>query len=167
MRIESADPDAGEPAWHPVHTAWNRERRVIEELEERGFQVACPLRTVGSAHRLRQVPLFRGYVFAQGPFDSDRELKLLGVPGVVARESRPLSSGELRMLFRLCSEDRIEEVIDLRGTGIEEPVGTPSESALRKDCITLRGERRKVVDVSPLGACLLRRTQRAPHGADG
>lgn len=74
-----------EPRWYAAYTCANHEKRIAQQLEERGIEHFLPL--YETVHRWRdrrmrlKVPLFPGYVFVRLPL-RDR-LRVLTVPSVV------------------------------------------------------------------------------------
>ncbi|MCI0446487.1 UpxY family transcription antiterminator [bacterium] len=80
--------------WFAVYTRPRHEKKVAEQLTNKGIQVFLPLRTVISHWKDRrkevQFPLFTGYVFVHIVLE-DR-LSVLRIPGVVqfvASEGKP------------------------------------------------------------------------------
>src|SRR5713226_10151021 len=73
-----------EPRWYAASTFSNHEKRVGEQLRERGVEHFLPLydsvRRWKDRRVLLQLPLFPGYVFVRLPLRE--RLKVLQVPGV-------------------------------------------------------------------------------------
>ncbi|MBU6157948.1 MAG: UpxY family transcription antiterminator [Bacteroidetes bacterium] len=55
--------------WYAVYTRPNREKRIAEQLSQRGVVVYCPLQKVirqwSDRKKTLEIPAFRGYVFVQ------------------------------------------------------------------------------------------------------
>ena len=82
--------------WFAVYTRPRHEKKVAEQLSNKGIQVFLPLRTVISHWKDRrkevQFPLFTGYVFVH--IVLDERLSVLRIPGVVqfvASEGKPVA----------------------------------------------------------------------------
>jgi transcription antitermination factor NusG len=82
--------------WFAVYTRPRHEKKVAQQLSNKGIQVFLPLRTVISNWKDRrkevQFPLFTGYVFVHIVLE-DR-LSVLRIPGVVqfvASEGKPVA----------------------------------------------------------------------------
>jgi transcription termination/antitermination protein NusG len=89
-------PDIMPNEWFAVYTRPRHEKKVAEQLTNKGIQVFLPLRTVISHWKDRrkevQFPLFTGYVFVHIVLE-DR-LSVLRIPGVVqfvASEGKPVA----------------------------------------------------------------------------
>lgn len=84
-----------EPRWYAAYTCANHEKRIAQQLEERGVDHFLPLyETVRrwKDRRMRlHIPLFPGYVFVRLPL-RDR-LRVLTIPSIV----RLVSFGDLPM----------------------------------------------------------------------
>jgi transcription antitermination factor NusG len=80
-----AEPDPAAP-WFALYTRSRFEKRVADQLDRKRVPVFLPLRM--EVHRWQdryqkvEVPMFRGYLFAQFP-DSRERLDVLKTPGVV------------------------------------------------------------------------------------
>lgn len=78
--------DAGEP-WYALYTRSRFEKQVAEQLERKRLPVFLPLRM--EVHRWQdryqkvEVPMFRGYLFAQFAADSGERTAILRTAGVV------------------------------------------------------------------------------------
>ena len=55
--------------WYAVYTRPNREKRIAEQLAQRGVVVYCPIQKVvrqwSDRKKMLEIPAFRGYVFVQ------------------------------------------------------------------------------------------------------
>jgi len=80
------------PRWFVIASQSQAERRALDHLQQQGYEVFLPLRTVRRCHhhvmRTLEVPLFAGYLFTQ--FDAHREpwrpiLSTLGVYAMLRR----------------------------------------------------------------------------------
>ncbi len=100
--------------WFAVYTRPRHEKKVAQQLSEKGINVFLPLRTVVSTWKDRrkqvQFPLFGGYVFVHIVME-DR-LGVLRMPGVVqfvSIEGKPVP----------IPEDQIEAVRQLVNSGLK------------------------------------------------
>lgn len=82
--------------WFAVYTRPRHEKKVAEQLSNKGIQVFLPLRTVISHWKDRRkevrFPLFTGYVFVH--IVLEERLSVLRIPGVVqfvASEGKPVA----------------------------------------------------------------------------
>src|SRR5271154_2545633 len=82
----NTEPDPAAP-WFALYTRSRFEKQVAEQLERKRLPVFLPLRM--EVHRWQdryqkvEVPMFRGYVFAQFPMDSAERVAVLRTTGVV------------------------------------------------------------------------------------
>jgi transcription termination/antitermination protein NusG len=71
--------------WYAVYTCSNREKKVAEEISQRGIENYLPTYRAARRWSDRRIqldmPLFQGYLFVH--FDLSDRLKVLQVPGVV------------------------------------------------------------------------------------
>jgi transcription termination/antitermination protein NusG len=81
---EDFAPEAAQAQWYAVYTRANHERRVAQELAERGVEHFLPQYQSRREWKDREVelslPLFPGYVFVRMALES--KLRVLQVPGV-------------------------------------------------------------------------------------
>jgi transcription antitermination factor NusG len=109
-------PEYFEARWYAAYTAARHEKRVAEQLRERGIESFLPL--YSSVRRWKdrrvrlQLPLFPGYVFVHTPLaERLRVLQLPGVVRMVGFNGLPvaLPDSEIEALRRgLADERRVE-----------------------------------------------------------
>ena len=73
-------------AWYAVQTRSRHEKKVADEIEDKGIQSFLPLVTRlhkwSDRHKQVQLPLFPGYVFVNTSSDASERVSVLRTPGV-------------------------------------------------------------------------------------
>src|SRR5690348_15829642 len=73
-------------AWYAVQTRSRHEKKVAEEIEEKGIRSFLPLVTRvhkwSDRQKQVQLPLFPGYVFVQAGTGAEERISVLRTPGV-------------------------------------------------------------------------------------
>ncbi len=76
----------GEAAWYAVQTRSRHEKRVAEDIEEKGIPSFLPLVTRlhkwSDRQKQVQLPLFPGYVFVRATAAASERISVLRTPGV-------------------------------------------------------------------------------------
>jgi transcription antitermination factor NusG len=80
-------PVASGPAWYPLQTRYQCERKVDAALREEGFESFAPMqleaRRWSDRTKLVESPLFPGYTFVRMEADPQLLIKVLRLPGMV------------------------------------------------------------------------------------
>jgi transcription antitermination factor NusG len=104
------DPSAALARWYAIYTRSRHEKLVAEQLEQKKIPAFLPLRM--EVHRWQdrykkvEMPVFRGYVFAQYNPDSPARISILRTTGVVrivgfGREDAAIPGEQIESLRRL------------------------------------------------------------------
>ena len=77
---------SGEAAWYAVQTRSRHEKKVADDIEEKGIQSFLPLVTRvhkwSDRQKQVQLPLFPGYVFVHATTAAEERISVLRTPGV-------------------------------------------------------------------------------------
>jgi len=104
---------AGEPRWYAIHTVARHEKRVAQQLQEKGVHAFLPLmqqiRQWSDRRAKVHVPLFSCYAFVRTIQTDPLRLKVLQTPGVLGfvgseRAGTPIPDEEIENLQKAIRE---------------------------------------------------------------
>ena len=103
---ETCDTATGRPQWVPLFVHANRERKVAEGLQAKGYEVFLPMHTVrrqwSDRVKTYDAPLFSGQLFCR--FCSilvAKRILAVTTPGVVLAKPMPIPDLEIERLRRI------------------------------------------------------------------
>ena len=110
QRVDPISADAPVLPWYAIYTRSRHEKLVAEQLAQKNIPTFLPLQV--EVHRWQdrykkiEMPLFRGYVFAQYDYESTVRTSILRTTGVVrivgfGQEDAPVPGEQIETLQRL------------------------------------------------------------------
>jgi transcription antitermination factor NusG len=106
----TASPRASGPAWYPLQTRYQCEKRVDAALRDEGFESFAPMqletRRWSDRTKVVESPLFPGYTFVRMEADPKLLVRVLRLPGLVrfvtsGRELVPVPNEEIESVRTL------------------------------------------------------------------
>ena len=145
--------------WYAIYTRSRFEKQVAQQMERKHVPVFLPLRM--EVHRWQdryqkvEVPMFRGYLFAQFAPDSFERISVLRTTGVVrivgfGTEFSAVPSEQIEMLQRLATERAALHPHRYLRVGQRVKVATGSLAGMEGILVRIRKQDRLVIAVDAI-----------------
>jgi transcription elongation factor/antiterminator RfaH len=166
LRSESVNPafesaDCAEKKWFALYTRPRHEKRVVEEVHEKGIESYLPLISVlkqwSDRKKWVDEPLFRGYVFIRGDaLDRYHSIQTRGVVRMVQFQGKPamVRDEEIDRIRRILREGEYVEACDTMAVGDRVSIMHGPLTGIQGKLIEIQGSHRLVVTVPSINQAL-------------
>ncbi|NQT27566.1 UpxY family transcription antiterminator [candidate division KSB1 bacterium] len=149
--------DRAQKQWFALYTRPRHEKRVVEEVQEKGIEAYLPLTSVlrqwSDRKKWVDEPLFRGYVFIHGDV-SERyhSVQTNGVVRVVQFQGKParVRDEEIDRIKRILREVESIEVCDTMAVGDWVSIMRGPLTGIQGQLFEIQGSHRLVVTLSSI-----------------